>query len=409
MGQAKFEKYRNLNYGRISSDANRTYRISFPVDKDPDFSILLRSYKPSGECIYCGRPHAEEFDPNYVFVEPAGNINIYSPDDRTEEQKEVDRNKFLSSARGKRQKRREEKYSVAFKQEAFTREHIIAAGLGGEHVLPSASCVKCAEITSAIELRCLRGFLSAARAHLGSPSRKPEGRPTEFPIYLASNFEVPYAMKAIVDHPFRYAAADFDVPKFLKGSPVNNDFSCRIAIIKFQPDYEERVQKLAAPGETIEYAEETKIDYLALIQMIAKIAHCYTVLALGTDGFIPLLIPVILNHMHADTGYYVGGAGYIAETKDTHWARLFQTNINGEVHVICDVQLFSFIGTPVYRAIVGRLTGPSELPVIEIGKNGLERFPANANITEFQRQPGGAWRAKGTQDTSSISVFTGFV
>jgi hypothetical protein len=61
-------------------------------------------------------------------------------------------------------------------------EHIVPVGLGGELILPRASCENCASITIRNERFCLRKMLLEVRAQLGLPTGRPGNRPTEFQI-----------------------------------------------------------------------------------------------------------------------------------------------------------------------------------------------------------------------------------
>lgn len=51
--------------------------------------------------------------------------------------------------------------------EPLTREHIVPTGLRGQWVLRDASCQRCQQITSSVELNAQRAMLGAGRAFLG--------------------------------------------------------------------------------------------------------------------------------------------------------------------------------------------------------------------------------------------------
>lgn len=57
-------------------------------------------------------------------------------------------------------------------------EHIVPEGLGGRLLLPEASCKKCEEITSKIELEWLRSGFHTARVQKGLEKKKK--RPPRF-------------------------------------------------------------------------------------------------------------------------------------------------------------------------------------------------------------------------------------
>lgn len=395
MGQENLMREYNLNYGRISSDPKRQYRVDVLVSDEPDFVVAAKSYAPSGFCIYCGRPESDRFDPSFVFIEPEGNKDLFVEDKRTDAEIAASMEAYKNSDAGTRARERNEKFTKEFPQKKFSEEHIIAEGLGGKHILPEASCVKCAEITSRIEMSPLRGFLNFARSHFGAVGRRPKQRPSELPVYISSDFSVPYAMKAISEHPFTFATIDFGPPKFLTGEEPGEFGSMRVVTIDFQPDLDARLEKIPAPSGGQAIVSMGEIEYQSFQRMLAKIAHGYATLVLGYGNFTPLLVRIILDESDIDLSYYIGGAGYRGITKEMHCCRLFQIVVDNQRYVLCDVQIFSHIGTPVYRVVVGKINIECELPMREIGKNGIERFPDSATITEIYRSSDGRWVAAG--------------
>src|SRR6266478_5809071 len=68
--------------------------------------------------------------------------------------------------------------------EELTDEHVVPFALGGNLILPDASCSECNKITSAFEQRVLRGFMQHARVAGHFPTRRPKERPTTIPIEI---------------------------------------------------------------------------------------------------------------------------------------------------------------------------------------------------------------------------------
>src|SRR5579875_1815169 len=62
----------------------------------------------------------------------------------------------------------------------FSDEHIVPYGLGGDVILPAASCRDCATKTSRFEQQVLRTMMGPLRVRLGLPTRRKKERPTEF-------------------------------------------------------------------------------------------------------------------------------------------------------------------------------------------------------------------------------------
>src|SRR6185436_305115 len=67
-------------------------------------------------------------------------------------------------------------------KENLSDEHVVPFGLGGNAILPEASCHSCSAITSAFEGKVLRGFMLEARTAGRFPTRRPKERPTTLPL-----------------------------------------------------------------------------------------------------------------------------------------------------------------------------------------------------------------------------------
>jgi hypothetical protein len=66
----------------------------------------------------------------------------------------------------------------------LTREHIVPYGLGGNMILPRASCHTCADITKRFEQKCLRMTMGPLRIRLGVKTRHPKQRPKTLDLEL---------------------------------------------------------------------------------------------------------------------------------------------------------------------------------------------------------------------------------
>lgn len=69
------------------------------------------------------------------------------------------------------------------KDEKPTDEHIVAFALGGECILPKASCEACQALASKAERAALHDMLIEVRAQLGLPSRK-KSLPDKTPLVV---------------------------------------------------------------------------------------------------------------------------------------------------------------------------------------------------------------------------------
>ncbi|PND37318.1 hypothetical protein C1O66_07090 [Paucibacter aquatile] len=234
----------------------------------------------------------------------------------------------------------------------LTREHIIPYALGGNLVIQQASCEACSTVTSAVERQCARGFFSDLRAHLNLSSRKKKERPTELPYIAVTPKGEQRFLVPIVNHPYRFKTLMLEEATLLQGRAPSQETHARVVTINFQQDYKRRL----AIQQHSQHVEEVVFDYLALAGMVAKIGHAAAVAIAGADAFEPALIGVILGT--EAYAHYVGSAeetlGKQSPPEQLHRLRVFTISIGGVWYVVCDVQLFSFLGAPAYRVVAGR-------------------------------------------------------
>src|ERR1700720_1091771 len=102
----------------------------------------------------------------------------------------------------------------------------------------------------------------------------------------------------------------------------------------------------------------THIDMVAYFQMIAKIAHCFAVATLGSDGFDPCLPPLIVGNRIDLISHLIGASrDHLPVRPDalSHQIALgLMPHDDGQL-VRSRVCLFAFHKAPAYDVIVGRL------------------------------------------------------
>src|SRR5215208_5306046 len=95
----------------------------------------------------------------------------------------------------------------------FGDEHIIPFGLGGNVLLPQASCKACEKITGRFEGTCLRRIFGNMRVKRGLPTRRPKERPTRLPVVFTGHDRSQETVQfPVPDHPtglalFKFAPA----------------------------------------------------------------------------------------------------------------------------------------------------------------------------------------------------------
>jgi len=154
----------------------------------------------------------------------------------------------------------------------LTKEHIVPLGLGGNLILPKASCRVCAAITGDVERFCLRPMLGPFRIRLTLPTRRPQERPARLPLEFirvdgrreqetVGAQEVPLACIG-----FRLAA-----PGLLRGLPPNETFEGELVVRHLENNTRKR---LSPEGQRVKLGT---INMLTFSRMLAKIAHSYGV------------------------------------------------------------------------------------------------------------------------------------
>lgn len=109
-------------------------------------------------------------------------------------------------------------------------EHIVPFSLGGDVELPDASCSRCRDITSRIELKVARNQLHIPRAIRGFPSRRRKGYPTKTPIL----FHAENGKKFKRDVPIDIAPASHIVPVLPIVSGLDEQSECLASCSSFE-------------------------------------------------------------------------------------------------------------------------------------------------------------------------------
>lgn len=188
----------------------------------------------------------------------------------------------------------------------LTREHIVPSGLGGDWVLPKASCRDCAEITGRFERNVLRGSLWPARGALNLGSRRKRQRPDDFPMMITRDGQEERVNTPIEDLVQAVPLPMFGKPGFLREEEPSQGILTRGAYMGYLA---------RSPAEVVEahgaekLALEVELPTVEFAKMIGKIAYGFAVAKLGLDRVAePLLLPAVLGKT-TDIGHWVGTAG----------------------------------------------------------------------------------------------------
>ena len=245
-------------------------------------------------------------------------------------------------------------------KEKLTDEHVIPLALGGNLILPKASCnQKCNPITSAFELKVLRGFMLEARTAALFPTRRKKKRPSTLPLGLKRGDEFEEIALPPSESPGFLHLPTFARPAFLVGCPpVVGVTLIGMDTLYFGKRPDTVAESLGA--ETIRSA--VSIDVNAFVRMLAKIAYSFAVAAFGPYPLIEVpVLPLILGTEN-DGGTWVGSAAYtlaLEARPGCQYAVGFVeslTSVDGhkEKILVARLKLFANAGATGYEVAVRR-------------------------------------------------------
>lgn len=240
----------------------------------------------------------------------------------------------------------------------LSREHIIPLGLGGNVILPEASCERCRTITGAFEQTALRSMFGPLRIRLGLPTRRPKERPLELPVSVIRQDEsfdtIPIAASKI---PRSLVTARFDLPGILTGrDPAPGFPNAQVISLSSHSD----ARKIMAVNQLCGI-HLGQLNIKAFWKLLAKMAHGQAVAARGIDGFEPFLPELILSD-YPTPSHFIGGDTEIPERapKSLHQMQLREVETQGQQYLLVTIRLFALMGTPVHHVIAGRPKGGAE-------------------------------------------------
>lgn len=239
----------------------------------------------------------------------------------------------------------------------LTREHIIPYSLGGNIVLPKASCAEHAALTSELEREVARDTYGVHRAHEGAPSRR-KGR---HELVLNSTVEVEgvdnYGRPAtasvrVGDLPKLPMVVILNPPKILSGTvpDAEGGFSLECAPDSRDPAFNKLMTRL---GWSKISANSAPIRVLTFLRVLAKIGHAFACAEIGSTSFAPTLLPLILGN-DSDGLDYVGGFSPAQEQSNVPLL-LREEDHQGKKLLIAEISLLFLPKLPRYQVVCGIL------------------------------------------------------
>lgn len=228
----------------------------------------------------------------------------------------------------------------------LTDEHIIAFALGGDRILPKASCEACQTATSKAERATLHDMLIQIRVHLGLPSRK-KTLPTKMPLVVYYGDEKKVFDLDKAKHPTMAIFLLTPLPGALGGEapPIGINVIGTQAYQVGGPPLKEVLDGLGTNKAT--YSQTFKGNEFE--KMLAKIAFSYAVAEKGIDELRGSPIRKTIRGKIDDVGMWIGcGHWHPATSPDLHRLAL----ITAGEWVVVSVRLFAHIRTPEYLVVV---------------------------------------------------------
>lgn len=182
-------------------------------------------------------------------------------------------------------------------------EHIIPLALNGDWLLPKASCQRCEAVTSALEMKVLRGPLWLPRVYMKLRSRRRNTRPHSFPLEVTSGGRSEVRDVPVDSNLPSVVLPIFGPAGFLREPEVTNGVTVEafyVGHVGRRP--EDVIRELGVDAVALQ-AEYPVVEFA---RMIAKIAYGYAVAELGIEQIKdPLVLPAIRG-LSDDAGRWVG-------------------------------------------------------------------------------------------------------
>ena len=239
-------------------------------------------------------------------------------------------------------------------------EHIIAFSLGGNALLPEASCSDCEKITSYLDGYLAREVFGHFRIHAEVQTRRPRKRPTQLPINVIYQDRTEQPIVAIPDHPFAIVMPAFGLPGVLRDLPPSEVFQdAKLFHWYHAPD--SLVDALGLEvGESAKVRMTGNLNAGTFARALAKIAHGLAVAYHGIDGFHALL-PDFIRGLYPYGPYLIGGRNDDPpppSKESLHEYALLGWPHGDQTFLVLVLRLFAIYGTPgrgmpIYYIVVG--------------------------------------------------------
>jgi len=238
--------------------------------------------------------------------------------------------------------------------EELTDEHIIPFGLGGTLVLPESSCRDCADKTSKIERKVLRGELWPVRIHRALRSRrKHRHAPKKYPLTIIRKDQEEVVEVPLEEFPILVPFLEFAPARLAIGQESKDGIDVKgIVTVSFGPSPEEVLRRLG--GTAIKpYVRTHPVPFARLVAKIGY-AMAAATRALEVIEHPSPIRPIILGE-NANIGDYVGTLDYPLRAHADQIHRVVVSADHKLGQLVADVHIFSDSSAPRYGILLGKL------------------------------------------------------
>lgn len=242
----------------------------------------------------------------------------------------------------------------------LTDEHAMPAALGGRLVLESATCSVCQEITSGIESRCINSMFKPLRQNYRYKSARGRLKEMRLPVTLEGPDGESKVNLDREGYPSFVGLPVYHLPTLFTGEFAREKFVYRDRKFLAAANFPENVHNLREAHEGSKIRLEIKVPEVDFGRLLAKVAHCWGVAALGADGFSPTLRDAILTGDQRSLSRYVGTVEWPQQPPDfSEYGSRFTIRSCGYAHVdgrLLALNMESFAGVhlaPVYVCLFG--------------------------------------------------------
>jgi hypothetical protein len=233
-------------------------------------------------------------------------------------------------------------------------EHTVPYGFNGDSVLQEASCLACADITSAFETIVLRETLFAARAAVGAKTRRRKQRDKPRPMYVIRNGEEQEIQAPWQEHWKIVPLPVFEPPAFLDGRDYKGGLEAHRMDVGWVGESPQEIAKLHNADDVVFKMRSGLRVATAFAKLVAKIAYSSAVFHFGLGGIQEaFILPAILG-TRDDIGRWVGcDRQRIMGTKYNLWHTKLEV---ASGLILARVKLFARADGTEYLIVVGRIS-----------------------------------------------------